>query len=1234
LCQSFNDNASDADAGTCNGLVNNGVDAGITLAGVVGSQSTPCSALNSTPAVVNVVVTAIPASGSISYTAAPTPSFVAQFSPAACYVGNAPAVWTVDNPTISTVSAAGVFNLVDPVPGPVHVIAHAGSFTTASSPSTVNVVVNAVDNGLAPAGVTSSSFAGATFPDNITILYPYANTVLPLGQLPPVIQWDNLGTAASAVMIQLRFPAGSGSLFTWSGVMPESQAAPTPLLPAQPRAFIPQSVWTAFEQAAKGAAADFVIQRIVGGNARQPNPPVNLIFATDQLKGTVYYQSYGTNLTTNYSGALVTGGGTKAFGAATLGIYAGATNPVLVSGNANNCLVCHSVASSGASLVTQNFQPSDAYSWFVNLSTLATTYMGPGPSNDGTYSWPAISPDGTYLFSNSGPLSGASSSSLSTLYTAPGGAPVAGVTGLPAIQARTPAFSPDAAHIAYQYYGSNCASAGATCTKNSDCCSAVCPGTSSSTVGSAPANAICGSASAEGQTVPLSCPPGEVITSIDFASYGTPNGSCGAFSMGSCNAPSSVSVFAAACVGQNSCSVLASNSTFPDPCVGTAKHLDVQATCDTPSPLCATASDNGTLTLACPPSQSITAINFASYGTPTGSCGAYSVNSSCNATTSVSDLQSACIGNNSCSVGANNTTFGDPCPGTVKSFDAQATCGIPGTICAEAAAEGDIATLTCPAGQTIASIDFASYGTPTGWCGGFAVSSCSAPLSVSVAQSACVGQSSCSVASSYLLFQDDPCPGVYKHLYLQATCSSSAPTGGHCSGGSAADGKSLASIDYNPSTTTFTNAQTLATPGQGGIGAGTVYYPYYLPASASATGTRGIVWELETVFNGRDPGGTRSQCDSYGPTPCQNEGTHAELWWTDVASKTSARLDQLNGLGYLPLHPTYGDALGTNLSQDGSDSLTPPSTADPTFNYEPTVLPQTSGGYAWIVFTSRRRYGNIATINPFWSDPRFEVIDEQPTTKKLWVAAVDLNAEPGTDPSHPAFYLNGQELLAGNSRGYWVLAACEPPGTGNGSLCTETADCCSPNVCTLDAPPAQTKHCTAPSTASCTNPGGSCTADVQCCGYPTNVCAQSVCTVPQAVESYAGAKFTHDYDATNNCVAGSTRATWVDAGLEALFPASGGGKFPTVNLYAQVGASATTLAPTTPYLIGTMTGPPADQSGTWTNFPIVTTLDDAGAGFALQPYLRLTIQLLPSSDGSSAPVLMNWRARFDCTPSN
>jgi hypothetical protein len=54
-------------------------------------------------------------------------------------------------------------------------------------------------------------------------------------------------------------------------------------------------------------------------------------------------------------------------------------------------------------------------------------------------------------------------------------------------------------------------------------------------------------------------------------------------------------------------------------------------------------------------------------------CGGYST-SSCNASTSVSVVNTACIGKNSCSVAATNGVFGDPCVGTYKRLWVQASC--------------------------------------------------------------------------------------------------------------------------------------------------------------------------------------------------------------------------------------------------------------------------------------------------------------------------------------------------------------------------------------------------------------------------------------------------------------------------------------------------------------------------------------------------------------------------------
>ena len=136
----------------------------------------------------------------------------------------------------------------------------------------------------------------------------------------------------------------------------------------------------------------------------------------------------------------------------------------------------------------------------------------------------------------------------------------------------------------------------------------------------------------EGGTVSVACSSGLKITAVNFASYGTPTGTCGAYNISSCHAPSSYSVVANACINQPSCSIDAKYKVFGDPCDGDFKHLYVQVTCSS--------------------ELIITAVNVASYGTPNSSCHAPSSN--------------ACSNQPSCLFDANCKVFGDQCDGDFK----------------------------------------------------------------------------------------------------------------------------------------------------------------------------------------------------------------------------------------------------------------------------------------------------------------------------------------------------------------------------------------------------------------------------------------------------------------------------------------------------------------------------------------------------------------------------------------
>lgn len=83
-----------------------------------------------------------------------------------------------------------------------------------------------------------------------------------------------------------------------------------------------------------------------------------------------------------------------------------------------------------------------------------------------------------------------------------------------------------------------------------------------------------------GPTLSLECPrPDQVISSIKFASFGTPLGACGSFSHGRCTSNNALSHVKKACIGSRHCSVGVSIDVFGDPCIGVTKSLAVEASC-------------------------------------------------------------------------------------------------------------------------------------------------------------------------------------------------------------------------------------------------------------------------------------------------------------------------------------------------------------------------------------------------------------------------------------------------------------------------------------------------------------------------------------------------------------------------------------------------------------------------------------------------------------------------------
>jgi hypothetical protein len=271
---------------------------------------------------------------------------------------------------------------------------------------------------------------------------------------------------------------------------------------------------------------------------------------------------------------------------------------------------------------------------------------------------------------------------------------------------------------------------------------------------------------------------------------------------------------------------------------------------------------------------------------------------------------------------------------------------------------------------------------------------------------------------------------------LQAALPSFAPDGSMVAfnhyGGTGSDKKSLAVMTFDSTTNTFGAVTHIHTPAMD--------YPAVWPSFMPTN--KAIVFETETKTN--EWAYTRS-------------GNLGELWWVDVASKSAHALDKLNGVGYLPTGALHDD--------------------DVHLNYEPTVNPVPSGGYAWVVFTSRRLYGNVATQDPFLSDPRAYNWKVNMTTKKLWVAAIDINGMPGTDPSHPAFYLPAQELAAGNSRGFWTVGPC----VADGGPCNTGDECCGGYCQPVTAPDGATGYTCSSNKPMCAMEFEKCVTDADCC---------------------------------------------------------------------------------------------------------------------------------------------------------
>ena len=226
--------------------------------------------------------------------------------------------------------------------------------------------------------------------------------------------------------------------------------------------------------------------------------------------------------------------------------------------------------------------------------------------------------------------------------------------------------------------------------------------------------------------------------------------------------------------------------------------------------------------------------------------------------------------------------------------------------------------------------------------------------------------------------------------------------------------------------------------------------------------------------------------DSFDTAKPGGGALYADVRFVDVDSKDVSTLSSLNG------YDEQGELyLPGGVSQDEH------------LNYEPSVLPVPVGGYYWVLFTSRRTYGNtiapggtVARGDDIWGIPQPNETESPSPRKKIWVAAIDIEHQGVVDPSHPAFYLPGQELESGNMRAFAALEPCKKKG----KACESAAECCD-GFCretSRDADGVPTLSCTPPPDNACSNIDEPCKKASECCSSKS-LCINDRCATPPPV---------------------------------------------------------------------------------------------------------------------------------------
>ena len=243
-------------------------------------------------------------------------------------------------------------------------------------------------------------------------------------------------------------------------------------------------------------------------------------------------------------------------------------------------------------------------------------------------------------------------------------------------------------------------------------------------------------------------------------------------------------------------------------------------------------------------------------------------------------------------------------------------------------------------------------------------------------------------------------------------------------------GRGLAVVDFDATTRTASNRRVVFTDSAEYPG-----WPFILPDNKAVVFARGT----NSQFSGAGAGVLAGLMFA---------APESDLYIVDIDSGTSTLLALAMGLstpqdttGYVPF---------------GADDLHK--------HYYPTVSPVAAGGYYWLFFDSIRNYGNNGV------------------SRQLWGSALTIAADGvyAADPSHPAFYVTGQDPATGNHRAFTALDPCRQ----DGESCETGIDCCN-GFCTDGV-------CGKTDEPRCSNADEVCATREDCCN-PADLCLNGFC---------------------------------------------------------------------------------------------------------------------------------------------